>query len=349
MRIPEIPREAWAADCAKQFIMDNAIFGIPVYPIRIAKRMGWAVYTVGYISRKCDIPRDQVLNGKDGDSYYCGGKYAIVYDENRYARKVTYTIAHEIGHIVLGHLVNFDQTSVLNGELSDHEYWVLDREAEIFAANLLMPCDAISAHFKAPVTVPGLGKLINRFVVSWQSMIIRLDELGLCNKCEIAVLLLQWEAKKNHRDTRLSIFEIGKKLAKQFRFINICTGEVPQAMVTPPKMTRPFEAPGMDANMRYLSCPFCGNDDFSAEASYCKRCGTYLFNECTNVEESFSGYCGKRNVSDALYCEYCGSTTSLYGLLRSMDILPGKPEKEIAAAVDENPPPHMNDDDDAPF
>ena len=71
--------------------------------------------------------------------------------------------------------------------------------------------------------------------------------------------------------------------------------------------------PKYDENLRFLSCPICGNNKFSEDASYCRKCGFYLYNTCSNFELEFRELCGRPNVSDALYCEYCGSIT-LIGL-----------------------------------
>jgi hypothetical protein len=61
-----------------------------------------------------------------------------------------------------------------------------------------------------------------------------------------------------------------------------------------------------DKNMRFLSCPVCGGKNISYGASYCKICGTYLFNDCTNPD------CGKHKAPDERYCEYCGAETILF-------------------------------------
>lgn len=51
-----------------------------------------------------------------------------------------------------------------------------------------------------------------------------------------------------------------------------------------------------------LKCTHCGNTDFSENASYCKKCGTPIYNTCT-------GQCGEPNANDAAFCEWCGAQT----------------------------------------
>jgi len=69
------------------------------------------------------------------------GKYYIVYDDvevNSDAR-IAWTIMHEIGHIVLGHLTDFGETALDRGGLTKEKYGVLEVEAHYFAAEFLMP------------------------------------------------------------------------------------------------------------------------------------------------------------------------------------------------------------------
>lgn len=62
-----------------------------------------------------------------------------------------------------------------------------------------------------------------------------------------------------------------------------------------------------EQDQRFKRCIVCDNDDFSAEASFCKKCGTSLLNFCLENDTT----CGIVNSPDAFYCETCGSETSL--------------------------------------
>lgn len=76
----------------------------------------------------------------------------------------------------------------------------------------------------------------------------------------------------------------------------------------------------IDDNSRLLECPVCHNEEI-LNGEYCKICGTYLINKCTNYEEDDWGNqlsgCGKIAEANAKYCVYCGSETTFYrnGLL----------------------------------
>lgn len=64
---------------------------------------------------------------EEGMSFRCDDKYIIVYNDNKPPNRIKFTIAHELGHILLGHL---DER---NNQYSK-EY-----EADTFASNLLAP------------------------------------------------------------------------------------------------------------------------------------------------------------------------------------------------------------------
>jgi Zn-dependent peptidase ImmA (M78 family) len=88
--------------------------------------------------------------------------------------RLRFTYAHELAHIILKHFVEFD---VLN--LTPAEIRILDREADIFASELLMPEEWMRQYANPPCSARELGRLKGLFEVSWEALIRRLDELGI--------------------------------------------------------------------------------------------------------------------------------------------------------------------------
>jgi Zn-dependent peptidase ImmA (M78 family) len=88
--------------------------------------------------------------------------------------KEIFTLAHELGHIVLGHHVLYDVD-----QLRDKEHILLNREADVFAAEFLMPEQWVRAYARPPITTAQIGKLKQLFGVSWLAMFKRLNELGI--------------------------------------------------------------------------------------------------------------------------------------------------------------------------
>ena len=172
-----------------------------------------------------------------------------------------WTHAHETAHIILKHheLYNVDA-------LTDHEKWLLDREANIFAANYLMPEDWILDRIDNSqiLLISDIYNLKIQFGVSWEAMINRLNELNVQSK-----------------NFTQSLFNHRRKLVQQDSLII-----------------------KVDKSMKFLSCPGCGSRNTAVSVSRCQICGTYLFNDCTNPDcgrhnkpdTSFCKYCGSETI-----------------------------------------------------
>lgn len=111
------------------------------------------------------------LYGEDGYTIYkCKNnkkKYKICIDSNGMIERKRFTIVHEIGHIILGH---FEQYS--NRPLTNYEAYVLDKEADMFAGEILMPYKYMLEYYNW--SIKGLAY---KFHVSKQAAKIRLEVL----------------------------------------------------------------------------------------------------------------------------------------------------------------------------
>ena len=66
--------------------------------------------------------------------------YLVVYDDRiGNEQRVRWTIAHELGHIFCGHLLDFEQTAINRGGLTKEQYGVLEVEANWFVSEFLAP------------------------------------------------------------------------------------------------------------------------------------------------------------------------------------------------------------------
>lgn len=90
-----------------------------------------------------------------------------------------FTVAHELGHIVMGHLDAFhlDLTVPSSQSREPPNYnWQHERAANEFAANLLMPVEFVRSAFRE---TNDERQLSERFNVSELAMSFRLANLGL--------------------------------------------------------------------------------------------------------------------------------------------------------------------------
>ena len=109
-------------------------------------------------------------SGLDGIQVIIGDEAAIAYNKDTHWHRQRFTLAHEIGHFVLGHTQ--EHSSALLGKGTPSE-----TEAKKFAAELLMPLNFIKKDIGQGVNnVAGLAK---KYLVSEQAMWVRVQECNL--------------------------------------------------------------------------------------------------------------------------------------------------------------------------
>ena len=114
---------------------------------------------------------DLLSISEDGFSVLRNGINYIVYNPDMNNSRINFTIAHELGHIVLGHH-RFMKGKVLAAS-SDNS--VLETHANIFARNLLMPVVRVKDYLQAK----SIDEIADIFEVSKHMVRVRLDVLEL--------------------------------------------------------------------------------------------------------------------------------------------------------------------------
>lgn len=129
-------------------LIDEHITIFPVDPIAIVNSYGWRIMTYTEMSKICHCTvRDisDALGSTDAVTKKDGLSYVILYNDTRINTpdRIRFTIAHEIGHILLGHVkpsvTKKLQTGGWNGGFDKYLYKKLECEANCFARNLLCP------------------------------------------------------------------------------------------------------------------------------------------------------------------------------------------------------------------
>jgi Zn-dependent peptidase ImmA (M78 family)/DNA-binding XRE family transcriptional regulator len=105
-------------------------------------------------------------------------KPVIVLTNNRAGDRMRFTIAHELGHLVMH--------SMIFGDLQEFE-----READRFAAELLMPEAAMRDLIVQPFTLYDAIKLRDHWKVSIQALLHRVYELQIINERQYKNLIVQ--------------------------------------------------------------------------------------------------------------------------------------------------------------
>ena len=112
----------------------------------------------------------EVFGSEDAVIMELGGRYILFYKKTIDQHRMTWSIGHESGHYYLGH--NLDSKS-----LSKEQYRIQEREADFFAAQVLMP-DQVIWEFVSRGETPSKENLIKWFDVSGVAAGKRMDTLN---------------------------------------------------------------------------------------------------------------------------------------------------------------------------
>ena len=112
---------------AWEVLIDYKVDRLPVSVVGIANAANIDVV------KNSDV--DILKGGELGVSILDGSKWAIIYDDTRPKEQIRFTIAHELGHIFLGHPLK----SGYHARTFDKNRPDIERDADKFAARLLCP------------------------------------------------------------------------------------------------------------------------------------------------------------------------------------------------------------------
>jgi Zn-dependent peptidase ImmA (M78 family) len=156
------PKKKLACHLASELIKDAGIKCAPVSLVSVIQHL--------QTKHNLDVVSDyfsQKISGLLVTSMKEGVEYATIgFNKNHHWNRRRFTIAHEIGHLLLRH-----SCVPIDGKKSHNE-----READLFASELLMPPAIFRDDFKRLRDIPSLAQL---YRVSPQALTIRLKELRL--------------------------------------------------------------------------------------------------------------------------------------------------------------------------
>lgn len=115
-----------ARNASWQALIDFKVKELPVSVIDIAKKANITVVKNSIVN--------ELNHGESGISIFNKNNWFIVYDDNMSKERTRYTIAHELGHIYLGHPIENGYIARSADKNSEIEW-----QAERFAIGLLAP------------------------------------------------------------------------------------------------------------------------------------------------------------------------------------------------------------------
>lgn len=313
-----------------EFFIEEGIQNFPINPFKIIKKNKWGLITYSELAIENNLTIDQVKNAfgsQDGYVIYDGINYTIAYNdtmENPY--RIRFTLMHEIGHIKLKHLTDFEETILTRSSISKGQYKILEREANAFARNVLSP----------PFIVNQMREKFGSFVTDDTSYIFKISGAAVKTRMQ----MLNWDlfhisAYTPALQVRFKSFMskiLNSKqclvcgqpfISRYATYCPICANKLFSSRRRVRGMI--FRGFDVDENGKAIVCPRCGNEEISEHATYCKICGTILINMCTNVDYDERGVqiwgCGATADGNARYCIKCGAETTFFreGLLLPWD------------------------------
>lgn len=280
---------------------------------------------------------------------------------DEYERKrMRFTLAHELGHFILGHIFEFnlDNTLKQNNSLSD----LLELETNVFACNILCP-----AHCVTTLNFKNVNDIINYFDISTEFAEKRINYMkydlyrGLpSNKFEKLKLLemstyfcktcnseLIFDSQPNFCPICGQSNTLFNKLINGITFYINNIRRNNKIMI--------YQGIEVDDNSKAIVCPICENEEI-LDGSHCHICGKNIVNRCSNYDDYNSYYneCGQLLPGNARFCPKCGAESKFLqnGLLKRWDL---EHEEQNGKALNweseifEDTPPYKINIDDIPF
>lgn len=158
-KVPSKPRFDYVTDKAYDLLLEYGYNRFPISPFKVLEDLSDFVACLPWSEAKKSLKSSDPFHLRELKAEArtirprADGKYYIVYDDvlvNSDAR-ISWTIMHEIGHIILGHLTDFGETALDRGGLTEKKYGVLEIEAHYFAAEFLMPTSLLK--FFSEITI----------------------------------------------------------------------------------------------------------------------------------------------------------------------------------------------------
>ena len=306
-KAPRSPRYAWVTQKANEFLISENICAFPIDPITIIKAHGWRLKRYSRVAEKAGLRISNVVELAE----YIGSKDAIVTLDKKgnylicyndlvtSEERIVFSLAHEIGHIVLGHLNDFD-CSTLDRGMNDREYDVLEVEANTFASNLLAPVFVLDS-LRKPLK-ESYHTFFNMSITAWRVRMstMELDRKHTNKHIRVAHELLFREFMYHKHCRVCDAYFIGRK---DTGYCPVC-GSIHLRREKAGMKYR--DGVQLDEKGRAHECPECHNEEISPNAEFCKICGTRVINRCINER------CEQIVQGNSRFCEKCGSPTVFY-------------------------------------
>ncbi len=265
-----------------------------------------ALITYSSLSRKRGISFEEVVMLMDSELGSCAydsghNRYIIFYNDTKDPAFCRFTIAHELGHIILNHHILAGTNALSRSFVPHREYIEYENEANAFARNLLSPAPMANSLLNGWFTnAEKYDRLMRAFNITKLAAKTRIAFISRdINNCSPEILQFYSGLKiGNHPYVCVDCSYL---LPENAVFCPICGShrKVQSLLFNRyPKVIR------TDSRHSVRRCIVCGNTKFSAGSWFCRICGFPAINLCTGIDNA-----QHRNRHYARFCITCGAMT----------------------------------------
>ncbi|WP_053093121.1 ImmA/IrrE family metallo-endopeptidase [Streptococcus constellatus] len=337
MEIPSSPRYKFATQMALTTFTYFNVLNFPVDIKTLIKSEGIKLKKYSTVAKKVGITVEEVCKEYQTNLAYIfrdsAGNYAIAYNDTKPEYLIRFSLAHELGHYVLLHLEDFDETVLRyrGSNLTEEKYSVLEREANCFARNLISP---------APIADLIPQEVYQEyFGIGFEAEQTR---IGRLSSDKYYTKLLSNDIDKKHFSRLRHKLSYAHQCStcnaifskKSVRYCPFCGAAAPIKLSVQEAVHiktkgdyMKYSSIELDENNFPTKCPRCENEDIDSSDKFCSICAAYLRNICIGSgpfdESPFSPYptfelyketqgCGKALPGFARYCPDCGGLSSYF-------------------------------------
>lgn len=315
MKIPTYARYDYCAKRACAFLEEYNISSYPIDVEKIITDNHWGLTPYSLLMEQFNCDRETVircLRSKDGYTQLDKDNYSIAYnDDPALGDRKRFTLMHEIGHIYLNHLVDFDITLLYRGSLSQDENKVLENEANAFARNVLVPVSLVQQ-----LTNKSPENISAKFGITYHAASTRQDLFRKDYEIIDSVGLLQRMRNIYHKFyNKTTCSNCNAHFLLRYRsFCPICGNKNTLEWGDGNNMKYPLLETYENGKLK--ECPTCHNEETNIEGDYCQICGENIVNRCSNYDCTHDIL-----PANARYCPLCGTNSTFYnsGYLKDWD------------------------------
>ncbi|QQE76529.1 ImmA/IrrE family metallo-endopeptidase [Brevibacillus composti] len=333
------PNYKRAQNAAYELLKISNTRELPVKVKKLAKHFpNLKIKTYSWFAKKHGMTLSEVCefaNSDEGCCWYIKSKnrYVILYNDMvENAGRIRWTVAHELGHYILGHNESNNKTIIARSSLTDEEYDIFEKEANCFARTLLAPPNVLaSLDFINPYFISELCLLSYEASCNVYKFISEGINRGIRYSSNHPIVTAFSNYIYREKNKKNCLKCNGTFVSKDAIYCPICGDD---QIIKGIGEIMKYSGIEIDEIHRAIECPKCQNENVIGD--YCQICGSYLVNKCTGFSDNgrfnryqgpwhidFEDSCGKYLDGDARFCTQCGSTSTFYeaGLLKSWETL----------------------------